>query len=124
MPLSAADLGGLELVQEEGRRDQGAEGRLTGGPVTFLPPGGPGDYRLATDNITYYTADGEEAKVAVAPLDLTVVSVLPVELGQEEIAGLNIKEIKARGLPPDYRPLVIAGDRGFSRSLFLLFRRL
>lgn len=125
LPLSAADLGGLELVQEEAPVTRARKGGWYRRTRYVFTAWRTGDYRLATDNITYYTADGEEATAVVEPLDLTVVSVLPVELGQEEIAGLNIKEDKGPvGLPPDYRPLVIALVTGaFLVLLFLLFRR-
>jgi hypothetical protein len=125
LPLSAADLGGLELVEEERPVTRARKGGWYRRTRYVFTAWRTGDYRLAAGNITYYTADSEEAKVTVAPLDLTVVSVLPVDLGQEEIAGLNIKEDKGPvGLPPDYRTLVIALVTGaFLVLLFLLLRR-
>lgn len=122
LPLSAADLGGLELLKEEEPVTRARKGGWRRRTRYLFTAWRTGDYRLTADNITYYTADGEEAKVAVEPLELTVVSVLPADLTPETA---SLKEDKGPvGLPPDYRPLLLALVTGaFLVLLFLLLRR-
>ncbi|NLY88103.1 MAG: hypothetical protein GX085_00520 [Firmicutes bacterium] len=122
LPLSAADLGGLELVKEEEPVTRARKGGWRRRTRYLFTAWRTGDYRLRADNITYYTADGEEAKVAVEPMELTVVSVLPADLTPETA---SLKEDKGPvGLPPNYRPLLLALVTGFFLVLlFLLVRR-
>lgn len=122
LPLSTADLDGLELVKEEAPVTRGRKGGWHRRTRYLVRAWRTGDYRLATDNVTYYTADGEEAAVAVEPLELTVVSVLPADLTPEAAAKLSLKEDKGPvGLPPDYRPLLLALVTGvFLVLIFLL----
>lgn len=125
LPLSASGLDGLEMVKEEAPVDRARKGGWQRSTRYLLTAWRTGTYRLAPANITYYTTAGEEETVAVEPLELEVVSLLPADLTPEAAAALSLKEDKGPvGLPPNYRLLILALVAGACLVLlFFLFRR-
>jgi len=126
LSLSAVDLDGLELVEEENPVTNPRQGGWQRTTRYLLSPWQTGTYYLAPKEITYRNTSGVEATVVADPLELTVVSLLPANLSAEEQAALTLKEDKGPvGLPPNYRLLALVLTVVlFIILLFILFRRI
>lgn len=125
LPLSPAELGGLELVAEETpvtKPRRGGWQRIT---RYLLSPWQTGTYRFPPKEIKYRNTSGVESSVVAEPLEFNVVSLLPANLSAEEQAALTIKEDKGPvGLPPNYHLLaLVLAVVFFGTFLYILFRR-
>lgn len=126
LPISVADLGGLELVREE----EPVTVRLRGGwrrsVRYFLSAWQTGTYTLPARKISYKSASGEERETVTEPLELVIVSLLPADKSPAELSVLELKGDKGPvDLPPNYgllRP-VLTGV-AFIALLILLIRSL
>lgn len=125
LPLTVADLGGLELVREEapvsGRRKGGWQRSVR----YLLSPWQVGTFRLPAKEVHYHKNSGASGTITTEPLELTVASLLPTDLKAEDLATLELKGDKGPvGLPPDYRRLglLLAGGALLTLLVFFIWR--